>query len=280
MSNIGPVGTPPKRLRLDVLLVRRGLFPSRERAQAAIMAARVLVDGVTETRAGHLVAADCRVDLRADEIPYVSRGGLKLEKALDAFAIDPSGEVALDVGASTGGFTDCLLQRGARRVYAVDVGYGQLAWKLRQDPRVVVIERTNARYLSRAQVPEAVDLASIDVSFISLEKVLPAVIGLLAPGGRVITLIKPQFEAGPEHVGKKGVVRDPVVHRAVLERVLAAAAALGLAPCGLTYSPVRGEEGNIEFLACWRTGAPATPPFPPAAVGMVVTEAHAALVTR
>lgn len=280
MTDDGPVDAAPKdaerkRVRLDVLLVQRGLFPSRERAQAAIMAGRVFVDGMPETRAGRQVVPECRIDLRGDDHPYVSRGGLKIEKALDTFGINPSDTITLDVGASTGGFTDCLLQRGARRVYAVDVGYGQLAWKLRQDPRVVVIERTNARYLGRTEVPEPVDLAVMDVSFISLEKVLPAVIALLAPGGRVVALIKPQFEAGPELVGKKGVVRDPAVHRMVLERVLAAAAALGLAPCGLTYSPVRGDEGNIEFLACWRVGGPAEPALPADEVARVVAEAHA-----
>lgn len=247
------------RERLDVLLVRRGLFASRERARAAVLAGRVRVDGAAVTKAGAAVPEAARIEVLGRDLPYVSRGGLKLEKALDAFAIDPAGRVCLDAGASTGGFTDCLLQRGAARVYAVDVGYGQLAWSLRQDPRVVVLERTNARHLTRREVPEPIDLAALDVSFISLLKILPAVANLLRPGGTVVALVKPQFEAGPEQVGKKGVVRDPAVHREVLERVLAGAESLGFVVRGLTHSPVRGEEGNVEFLAWLQTPGPGAP---------------------
>lgn len=265
--------------RLDVLLHRRGYFPTRERARAAVLAGLVFVDGVRRQKAGELVPADCELEVRGGKLPFVSRGGLKLARALDVFGVDPRGKVCLDVGASTGGFTDCLLQRGAARVYAVDVGYGQLAWKLRQDERVRVIERTNARHLSRQDVPEPVDLATMDVSFISVEKIMPAVLDLLAPPGDLVILVKPQFEAGPSRVGKKGVVRDPEVHREVLERILLAARGLGLAPLGLTHSPIRGEEGNIEFLL-WlgRPGAarPAAA-LDEGSVAGVVAAAHAAL---
>lgn len=261
------------RVRLDVLLCRRGLFPSRERAQAAILAGRVAVAGRTEHKAGRLVPEDAEVTIRGEDMPYVGRGGLKLARALDAFGIDPSGLVALDIGASTGGFTDCLLQRGAKRVYAVDVGYGQLAWKLRQDPRVVVLERTNARALGREQVPEAVDIATIDVSFISLEKVLPAVSRLLAPGGVIVALVKPQFEAGPAQVGKGGVVRDPAVHREVLRRVCRAAGAMGLEAADLVPSPIRGDEGNAEFLLLLRP-SPDPRPVPDERIDRAVAAVH------
>lgn len=236
--------------RLDVLLVERGLAESRERAQSLIRAGAVLVDDQPVDKPGTRVPSNAVLRLR-ETLPYVSRGGLKLQAALDTFGIDVTGLVAVDVGASTGGFTDCLLQRGAARVYAVDVGYGQLAWSLRQDPRVVVMERTNVRYLEA--LPEPVDLATVDVSFISLELVLPAVMRLLKPGGRVIALIKPQFEAGREQVGKGGVVRDPTVHRAVLHRVLTWAAERGLILRGLMRSPLEGPAGNVEFLAYWTT---------------------------
>ncbi len=261
------------RMRLDVWLVRHGLFPSREQARAAVLAGRVLVEGVPETKAGRMVGEDATVEVRGEGLPYVSRGGLKLERALEAFAVDVAGRVAADIGAATGGFTDCLLQRGARRVYAVDVGYGQLAWKLRQDPRVVVRERVNARYLSRREIPEPVDVAAIDVSFISLEKILPAIRDLLAPHGVIVALVKPQFEAGPRQVGKRGVVRDPAVHREVLRRVSAAAAALGLAAEGVVPSPIRGDEGNAEFLLLLRP-SPAPFPLSEEAVDRAVAEVH------
>lgn len=235
-----------KKKRLDVLLVERGLVESRERGQRLIRAGQVLVDGRIVDKPGAGVPGGADIHLRA-KLPYVSRGGLKLEAALDNFTVQVAGAVAADVGASTGGFTDCLLQRGARKVYAIDVGYGQLAWRLRQDPRVVVMERVNVRYLE--SLPEPIDLATVDVSFISLELVLPNVVGWLKPAGDIIALIKPQFEAGRAEVGKGGVVKDPEVHRAVLAKILGWALDHGLAVRGLMASPLRGPAGNVEFLA-------------------------------
>jgi len=237
--------------RLDVILVERGLAESREKAQALILAGKVLVEGKVISKPGAFVHPKASIEVK-EGLPYVSRGGLKLEFALKTFGVDPAGKVAIDVGASTGGFTDCLLQHGASKVYAVDVGYGQLAWKLRQDPRVVVLERTNIRYL--ASLPELVDLATIDVSFISLRLVLPPVLNLLKPEAEIVALIKPQFEAGREKVGKKGVVRDPQVHREVLESLIDFAHGLGLSTSGLTVSPLLGPEGNVEFFAYWTRG--------------------------
>lgn len=236
------------RRRLDVLLVDRGLFPSRRKAAAAVMAGLVFVDGQKAAKAGAIVRDDAHVEVRGQPLRYVSRGGLKLEKALHEFGWNPEGVVALDIGASTGGFTDCLLQNGARRVYAVDVGYGQLDWRLRNDPRVVVMERTNARYLRQADLPEPVDWIVIDVSFISLAKIFPAAARVIKPDGRLICLVKPQFEAGPERVGRKGVVGDAGVHRDVLVSVMEALVENGFQPERLTYSPVRGPQGNIEYL--------------------------------
>ena len=238
-----------EKIRLDQRVYDLGLAQSREKAKALIMAGSVYVNGEKQTKPGAPVTDQADVQVRGDRLAYVSRGGLKLEKALDEFSIDPAGYVCVDCGASTGGFTDCLLQRGARHVYAVDVGYGQLAWSLRTDERVTVMERTNARNLAPEMFPEAMDLAVMDMSFISLRLVLPAVKTLLVPGGQVVCLVKPQFEAGREKVGKKGVVRDPQVHRQVLEDTLAAARDMGFSLRGLTYSPVRGPEGNIEYLA-------------------------------
>jgi 23S rRNA (cytidine1920-2'-O)/16S rRNA (cytidine1409-2'-O)-methyltransferase len=231
--------------RLDVLLTEKGLAETRSKAQALIMAGKVRAGGQVVTKAGTQVSPDVEVLLEED-LPYVSRGGLKLAAALDAFALTPAGMVCADVGASTGGFTDVLLQRGAARVYAIDVGYGQLAWKLRQDERVVALERTNARYL--ASLPEPIDLVTIDASFISLKLIFPAVVKWLVPGASVVALVKPQFEAGKSQVGKGGVVRDPLVHRQVLENALAAAAASGLSATNLTVSPITGPAGNHEFL--------------------------------
>jgi len=236
--------------RLDLLLVERGLAPSREKARTAILAGDVLVGNERVLRPAAIVAEDGRIEL-VRPARYVGRGGEKLEHALRAFTLDVRGLVALDVGASTGGFTDCLLQHGAARVYAVDVGYGQLDYRLRQDPRVVVLERTNIRELT--SLPEAPDLAAIDVSFIGLEKVLPSVVRLLAPGGRVLALVKPQFQARRREVGKGGVVKDPLVHAAVLGRIVAWAAEQGLRFGGLTISPLRGPAGNKEFFVLWRT---------------------------
>ena len=236
-----------KKKRLDVLLVERGLQESRQRAQAAIMSGEVFVAGVRVDKPGTAVAEDAPIEVRGG-LAYVSRGGLKLEKAMATFPIDLNGAVCADIGASTGGFTDCMLQNGAARVYAVDVGYGQLAWKLRSDPRVVCLERTNARYLTSEQIPEALDFSSIDVSFISLKLIFPALHGLLKENGHVACLIKPQFEAGREKVGKKGVVRDPKVHLEVLEHFLEHAKESNFTVLGITYSPIRGPEGNIEYL--------------------------------
>jgi len=241
--------------RLDQALVRRGLFPSRQRAAAAVLAGAVSVDGLPSDKPGRRVRPENLLALRRPPAPFVSRGGQKLAAALDRFALAPAGLVCLDAGASTGGFTDCLLQRGAARVYAVDVGYGQLAWALRTDPRVVVRERTNARYLSAAEVPEEVDLVTADLAFISLAKVLPALGARVRRGGpcdSIVALIKPQFEAGPQRVGRGGIVRDPAVHRDVLLTVAGDVAALGWGLQALMASPLRGRDGNREFLALLR----------------------------
>jgi len=235
--------------RLDSLLVERGLFPSRNRAQGAIMAGKVQVDGRVIIKAGTRVEAGARIEVLGDPIPFASRGGLKLDHALDVFELDVTGANAIDVGASTGGFTDCLLQRGASRVTAVDVGYGQLAWRLRCDPRVVAVDRTNIRYVQPGDLSHApFDLAAIDVSFISLSLVLPAVARLLEEGADVLALVKPQFEVGRGRVGKGGIVRDPQAHRDALLAVLARCREGCLLPLGLTPSPVAGAEGNREFL--------------------------------
>lgn len=242
-----------KKIRLDQRVFELNLAESREKAKALIMAGSVFVNGNKETKPGAPVAEDADIEVKGDKLPYVSRGGLKLEKALNTFAIDPVGYTCIDCGASTGGFTDCLLQRGAKHVFAVDVGYGQLAWSLRTDERVTVMERTNARSLTPDMFPEKMDMAVMDMSFISLHLVLPAVRSLLKEGGQVVCLVKPQFEAGREKVGKKGVVRDPAVHREVLENFIAAAGGLGFAVAGMSFSPVRGPEGNIEYLAWLKT---------------------------
>ena len=234
--------------RLDVLLTEKGLCESRSRAQALIMSGEVYVNGQKCDKAGTAVEEDAQIEVRGNVCPYVSRGGLKLEKALRDFGIDPTGFVCSDSGASTGGFTDCLLQKGAKKVFAIDVGYGQLAWSIRTDERVVCMERTNIRYVKPEDLGELLDLSVVDVSFISLKIVLPAVKELLKPTGQIVCLIKPQFEAGREKVGKKGVVRDPTVHEEVLRDFLALAKALQLTVRNLTYSPVKGPEGNIEFL--------------------------------
>ncbi|RME79760.1 MAG: TlyA family RNA methyltransferase [Chloroflexi bacterium] len=234
-----------KKQRLDIYLTETGLVDSRSKARALIMAGKVRVNGMVVDKAGYPVTAGAVVEVE-EPPPFVSRGGLKLTAALDGFGIDPAHRVCADVGASTGGFTDVLLQRGARRVYALDVGYGQLAWKLRQDPRVVVMERTNARYVDT--LPEPVELVTIDVSFISLNLILPVVARWLTERGEVVALVKPQFEAGREQVGKGGVVRDRKVHRQVLEQVLEYAVAARLQPRGLMPSPITGPAGNHEFL--------------------------------
>lgn len=241
--------------RLDVLLVERGLAESRQKAQAVIMAGQVFVSGQRSDKPGTAVANDAPVEVRGAALRYVSRGGLKLEKAMKTWPITLAGKVCADIGASTGGFTDCMLQNGARKVYAVDVGYGQLDWRLRSDARVVCMERTNARYLTHEEIPDALDFASVDVSFISLGLILPALAGLLKERGQVVCLVKPQFEAGREKVGKKGVVRDPAVHLEVLEQFLHHAKENHFTVLGLTFSPIRGPEGNIEYLGYLQLGA-------------------------
>ena len=243
-----------KKIRLDQLVFDLGLTESRERAKTTIMSGLVYVNGQKADKPGMQVMPDAKVEVRGNALPYVSRGGFKLEKALQVFPIDPTGKVCIDCGASTGGFTDVLLQNGATRVYAVDVGYGQLAWSLRNDPRVVSMERTNVRYISSEQIPEMLDLAVMDVSFISIELILPAIVPLLKDGADVVCLIKPQFEAGREEVGKKGVVRDSAVHQRVIERILSVVPQFGYSAVGLDYSPIRGPEGNIEYLCHLRKG--------------------------
>jgi len=235
--------------RLDVLLVEQGYADSRTKAQAIIMSGQVYVQGQKADKPGMSFEETAQLEVRGAACPYVSRGGLKLEKALRDFGVDPQGYVCSDSGASTGGFTDCLLQQGAKKVFAIDVGYGQLDWKIRSDPRVVVMERTNVRYVTPEQLGEPLDLSVIDVSFISLRIVLPVIKTFLKPTGQVLCLIKPQFEAGKEKVGKKGVVRDPATHQEVLDGFVQLTKQTGFHILGLTYSPVKGPEGNIEFLA-------------------------------
>lgn len=244
------------RRRLDVALVEQGLVQSRSRARALILAGRVLIDGQRGESPGQAVRDDQELSLKEPDIPYVSRGGVKLAGALDAFRIDPSGLTVLDAGASTGGFTDCLLQRGARLVYAVDVGYGQIAWSLRQDPRVVVVERTNARYLTAEAVPEQVGLVTADLSFISITKVLPALRALAAPNASFVILVKPQFELGPGRVGKGGVVRDDAARNEAVDSVAQAASALGLAELGRADSVLPGPKGNREVFLWLETAVP------------------------
>jgi 23S rRNA (cytidine1920-2'-O)/16S rRNA (cytidine1409-2'-O)-methyltransferase len=240
------------KIRLDQYLLDHAFAESREKAKAMIMEGIVYVNGQKSDKPGHTVPENCTVEVRGTILPYVSRGGLKLEKALRVFSVSALDRICLDCGASTGGFTDVLIQNGAARVYAVDVGYGQLAWKLRNDPRVINLERTNARYLTREQIPDPIELVVMDASFISLRLLFPAMTSLMKKGADLICLIKPQFEAGREKVGKKGVVRDPAVHREVLERFLSHAKENHFTVLGITYSPIRGPEGNIEYLGYLR----------------------------
>lgn len=260
--------------RLDVRMTELGYAESRQKAQAVIMSGLVFVDGKRVDKCGAAVADTAQIEVRGKTLPYVSRGGLKLEKAMQTWPISLDGATAMDCGASTGGFTDCMLQNGAKKVYAVDVGYGQLDWKLRSDPRVVCMERTNARYLTKEQIPEPLDFVSVDVSFISLGLILPALRPLLAETAQMVCLVKPQFEAGKGKVGKKGVVRDPAVHLEVLEQFLTHAAASGLTVRGLTYSPIRGPEGNIEYLG-WLSVQPGENTAP--SLAALVRESHEAL---
>ena len=238
--------------RLDVILMERNMFPSREKARTAIMTGRILIHGNKETKAGTMIAEDTEIEVIGHDLPYVSRGGLKLEKAVKAFELDFKDKTVLDIGASTGGFTDCYLQNGAKKVYAVDVGYGQLAWSLRSDSRVVVLEKVNARYLTEEQVPELADFIVTDASFISLKKLVPHLISFLKEDGAFVSLIKPQFEAGKEKVGKKGVVRDPAVHKEVICDLLAFFEEQKLSVEKLTFSPIKGPEGNREYLVLLR----------------------------
>lgn len=236
-----------EKIRLDVSLVERGLCETREKAKAFIMAGQVYVNGMKASKAGQTVEEKDELTVRGTS-EFVSRGGFKLKKAVESFSLDMTDKICMDIGASTGGFTDCMLQRGAKKVYSIDVGYGQLAWKLRTDERVVNLERTNFRYITREQVPDKIDFASVDVSFISLKLILPAAKNLLADGGEMVCLIKPQFEAGRENVGKKGVVRDKEIHKQVIREVTGFASENGFAVLGLDYSPIKGPEGNIEYL--------------------------------
>ena len=239
--------------RLDKILVERGIVPSRERARALIMEGKVLVNGMPATKAGAMVDKSAGIEFKGGDIPYVSRGGLKLEAALSHFSIQLQGKIAMDIGASTGGFTDCMLQHGAAKVYCIDVGYGQLAWALRQDPRVVLFERTNIRTLEREKVPGEIDIVVIDVSFISLEKVVPKALEFLKKGGEIIALIKPQFEVGKGEVDKGGVVRDEEKRMRAVERVRENLESLGLRTVGILQSPILGQKGNVEFLIYMRS---------------------------
>lgn len=237
-----------KKERLDILLVDKGIFTSRERAKTNIMAGKIFVDGQRVDKAGEKVSVDADIVFKGNDMPYVSRGGYKLEKAIKEFNISLDGKVCMDIGASTGGFTDCMLQNGAIKVFSVDVGYGQFAWKLRTDNRVVCMERTNIRYVTVEDIGEKLDFASIDVSFISLKKIMPATLNLLNETGQVVALIKPQFEAGREKVGKKGVVRDINVHKEVVTSIVEYLIKENLKIIGVSYSPIKGPEGNIEYL--------------------------------
>lgn len=245
--------------RLDILVVKSGLASSREKAKAMIMEGLVLVDGQREDKPGSVFSDTAGITLKGKPMPYVSRGGLKLEKAVKAFGLELAGKVCMDVGSSTGGFTDCMLQNGAAKVYSIDVGYGQLDWKLRNDERVVCMEKTNIRYLKREALQELPEFVSVDVSFISLTKVLDVVYALMAERGEVAALIKPQFEAGREKVGKKGVVKDPAVHLEVIETVMRFSSDTGFVLSGLDFSPVKGPEGNIEYLLYLKKGCKDSP---------------------
>jgi len=236
------------KIRLDVAITERGLTESREKAKAVIMAGSVFVNGQKVTKSGTTINEEDKIEIKGDKLPFVSRGGLKLDKAIRSFNIDLKDKVCMDIGASTGGFTDCMLQNGAKKVYSVDVGYGQLAWKLRTDERVINMERTNFRYLKPEQINEKLDFASVDVSFISLDKILPVMYGLLKDNALSVCLIKPQFEAGREKVGKKGVVRESATHIEVVEKVVNLAKQLDFSVIGIDFSPIKGPEGNIEYL--------------------------------
>lgn len=265
-----------KKQRLDVLLVEKGLAPSREKAKAIIMAGIVYVDGNKEDKAGTTFPVNAVIEIKGKTLPYVSRGGLKLEKAMQCFPLTPNGKVCMDIGASTGGFTDCMLQNGATKVYAVDVGYGQLAWSLRTDERVVNMERTNIRNVTLEDLAEPIEFFSVDVSFISLHHIFPVAQAITTPDAMGVCLVKPQFEAGREKVGKNGVVRDPATHREVLHNAMGYAAANGFVVRGLDFSPVKGPEGNIEYLMfVQKSTEPAV--LDDSAVEQVVAASHSTL---
>ena len=271
-----------KKERLDVLLVEKGICTSRERAKTSIMAGLVYVDGQKVDKVGEKVSVEADIVYKGEKMPYVSRGGFKLEKAMKEFNIDLTDTVCMDIGASTGGFTDCMLQNNAKKVFSVDVGYGQFAWKLRTDERVVCMERTNIRYVTPEDIGEKLDFASIDVSFISLRTIMPAVKELLKDNGCVVALIKPQFEAGKDKVGKKGVVRDKAVHLEVIEMVIAFAKSIGFEILNLEFSPIKGPEGNIEYLLHLQNhpegeDGPVIYEEMPVDPKKIVEEAHAAL---
>ncbi|MDP4144807.1 MAG: TlyA family RNA methyltransferase [Bacillota bacterium] len=260
--------------RLDVLLVNKGLFQSREKAKASIMAGQIFIDDKRVDKCGEMVKVNSNIVIKGETLPYVSRGGLKLEKAIKSFNISLKDKICFDIGASTGGFTDCMLQNQAKKVFAIDVGYGQFAWKLRTDPRVVCMERTNIRYVTHEQIGEYGDFASIDVSFISLEKVIPAVMDLLNGQGEVVALIKPQFEAGKEKVGKKGVVREPSIHKEVVYRIVNFIKNQGLYIKSLDFSPIKGPEGNIEYLVYFTKEEVYSDLFNDEDVELIVEKAH------
>ncbi|GLC32438.1 TlyA family RNA methyltransferase [Clostridium omnivorum] len=263
--------------RLDLLLVNKGLFTSRERARASIMAGEIFVDGIRVDKCGEKVKEAANIEFRGQTMPYVSRGGLKLEKAIKTFGVQLEGKTCMDIGASTGGFTDCMLQNGAVKVFSVDVGYGQLAWKLRTDERVVCIERTNVRYLTFEQIGQYCDFASIDVSFISLKTIMSAVVNLLNEDAKIVALIKPQFEAGREKVGKKGVVREKSTHIEVINKVIDFCHSINLVILGLSFSPITGPEGNIEYLLYLTKDASVKEDFDMSLVENTVEESHKSL---
>ena len=263
-----------KKERLDILLVEKGIIESREKAKASIMAGQIFVDGQRIDKAGEKISVTANIEYKGQKLPYVSRGGLKLEKAMKTFPITLQDKVCMDIGASTGGFTDCMLQNGAKKVFSVDVGYGQFAWKLRTDERVVCMERTNIRYVTPEDIGELLDFASIDVSFISLKKIMPATKSLLKDNGEVVALIKPQFEAGREKVGKKGVVRDIEVHKEVVFGIVDYLSENDLNVLGVSYSPIKGPEGNIEYLVYFTKDKDRKSEFSRTDVDKVVEASH------
>ncbi|MGL4991363.1 MAG: TlyA family RNA methyltransferase [Sarcina sp.] len=263
--------------RLDILLVDKGLFESREQAKRSIMAGEIFVDGKRVDKAGEKIDIELEIEYKGLKMPYVSRGGYKLEKAIKSFGINLENTVCLDIGASTGGFTDCMLQNGAKKVYSIDVGYGQFAWKLRVDERVVCLERTNVRYATKEQVPDECDFASIDVSFISLTTIMPAVCNLLKNDGEIMALIKPQFEAGKGKVGKKGVVREPEIHKEVIEKIVNYALEKNLKILNIDFSPIKGPEGNREYLIYLKKSNEKQEDFDFSIIDKVVEASHTSL---